>query len=83
MTAGWAYRTAPIVDDEEEITELVRKLDIQRKILLWVVGMTTTGAKRILGFPRGGGRGYSWKALLTEVKVRGLTGKVESSTPET
>jgi putative transposase len=50
------YRTAPIADGEVEflfldgITERVRELGVERKILLCALGMTAAGKKRILGF---------------------------------
>jgi putative transposase len=76
------YRTAPIVDDEVEflfldgITERVRELGVERKILLCALGMTAAGKKRILGFRLVDAEDTaSWKALLMELKARGLTGK--------
>jgi Transposase, Mutator family len=76
------YRTAPIADEEVElllrdgITERVRELGIERKILLCALGMTPTGKKRILGFRLMDAEDtVSWKALLVELKACGLTGK--------
>ena len=76
------YRTASIVDDEVEflfldgITERVRELGVERKILLCALGMTAAGKKRILGFRLVDAEDTaSWKALLRELKARGLTGK--------
>ncbi len=63
------YRTAPIADEEVEflfldgITERVRELGVERKILLCALGMTAAEKKRILGL------------RLTELKGRGLKGK--------
>ena len=76
------YRTAPIVDEEVEflfldgIAERVRELGMERKILLCALGMTAAGKKRILGFRLVDAEDTaSWKALLMELKARGLTGK--------
>lgn len=76
------YRTSPIADDEVEflfldgITERVRELGVERKILLCALGMTAAGKKRILGFRLVDAEDTaSWKALLMELKARGLTGK--------
>jgi putative transposase len=86
-TAHWAeeleqYRTAPIADEEVEflfldgISERVRELGVERKILLCALGRTAAGKKRILGFRLVDAEDTaSWKALLMELKVRGLTGK--------
>lgn len=76
------YRTAPIANEEVEflsldgITERVRELGVERKILLCALGMTAAGKKRILGFRLVDAEDTaSWKALLKELKARGLTGK--------
>jgi len=76
------YRTAPIADEEVEflfldgITERVRELGVERKILLCALGMTGAGKKRILDFRLVDAEDTaSWKALLVELKARGLTGK--------
>jgi transposase-like protein len=54
----------------------VRELGVERKILLCALGMTGTGKKRILGFRLVDAEDtVSWKALLMELKARGLVGK--------
>ncbi len=54
----------------------MRELGIERKILLCALGMTATGKKRILGFRLVDAEDTaSWKALLMELKARGLVGK--------
>jgi len=76
------YRRAPIADEDVEflfldgITERVRELGVERKILLCALGMTAEGKKRILGFRLGEAEDTaSWKGLLMELKARGLVGK--------
>ncbi len=76
------YRTAPVADDKVEflfldrITGRVRELGVERKILLCALEMTAEGKKRILGFRLVDAEDTaSWKALLMELKSRGLAGK--------
>jgi putative transposase len=76
------YRTAPIADEEVEflfldgISERVRELGVERKILLCALGQTGTGKKRIVGFRLVDAEDTaSWKAMLLELKARGLLGK--------
>lgn len=58
------------------ITERVRELGVERKILLCALGMTATSKKHILGFRLVDAEDTaSWKVLLMELKARGLTGQ--------
>jgi transposase-like protein len=75
------YRTNPITDDYsflflDGITQKVREIGVQKKMMLCALGMKEDGSRETLSFQMADCEDIaSWRAFLVDMKSRGLQGK--------
>jgi len=75
------YRTKPLTDDYDflfldGITQKVREIGVQKKMMLCALGMKEDGSRESLSFRMADGEDVaSWRAFLVDLKSRGLHGR--------
>jgi len=75
------YRTQPLTDDYsflflDGITQKVREIGVQKKMMLCALGMNEDGRRESLSFQMADYEDVeSWRAFLVDLKSRGLQGK--------
>jgi len=78
------YQTRPLSDDFpflflDGITQKVREIGVEKKVMLCALGMREDGTKEMLSFRLAEQEDTdSWRAFLVDVKSRGLQGKTLS-----
>lgn len=76
-----AYQTKPLADDVvflflDGISQKVRELGIEGKVMLCAFGIHADGTKELLSFRLADGEDTpSWRGFLVDLKIRGLKGK--------
>jgi putative transposase len=75
------YQTRPLNDDFpflflDGITQKVREISVEKKVMLCALGMREDGSKEMLSFQLADHEDTdSWRAFLVDLKSRGLNGK--------
>jgi transposase-like protein len=75
------YQTKPLTDDFpflflDGITQKVREIGVEKKVMLCALGMREDGTKEMLSFRLVDQEdSASWRAFLVDIKSRGLQGK--------
>ncbi len=75
------YQTKPLNDDFpflflDGITQKVREIEVEKKVMLCALGMKENGAKEMLSFRLADQEDVdSWRAFLVDLKSRGIQGK--------
>ena len=75
------YQTRPLSDDSpflflDSISQKVREIGVENKVMLCALGLKEDGAKEILSFRLLDQEGYeSWRAFLVDLKSRGFLGR--------
>jgi putative transposase len=75
------YQTRPLTDDFpflflDGITQKVREIGVEKKVMLCALGMREDGTKEMLSFQLADQEDRdSWRAFLVDLKGRGLQGK--------